>query len=315
MYARDLYPVIGKEDYGLAATLEQLLFHTKRAGGECRITLAHLSKFVKKSRSAISRYIRWLEDQGFITVRREKNRVWTSLFIRCNIRLKARDHKADGTTDGTTMAPYTQDDTQEKTQDNRGHSPERVGPPEPSGVSEMGLGKKLDGVEKRVDQKQQLARARTRDKRPSPKIIAHRWRRLLSEYGYQLFDADDGKHLRHIKTTIKLFGAKTTEEFLEELERRIGMWQNVRPDTLKKAPPHPWALNRTYALFEDDALECTPLPDLKNPIYEPAKAVVDKLEEGLKETSKLPDDMVKPKGGGLMGLFSKSNAKGKESDK
>jgi len=151
------------------------------------------------------------------------------------------------------------------------------------------LNGKLDQVPGRLKQKQEVARAHAHAKAPTPRKAAMLWVRLLGQYGYRTFDPDDGKHLKHIAKTIQLFECRTLGDFEIELDRRITFWNSARPKNLKKAPPHPWAINRTDVLFqkistaEAEGVEAT-LP-VKQPIYQPPK--VDKSSSvPAKETEK-----------------------------
>lgn len=328
MRPQALFPILNTDNYALASTFEQLLFHARRsAGTEVQLRLSFLSRYVRRSTSALSRYLQWLHDQGFIRLRR----VWKGsaciLYARVLLRLKPGwdgeaeappcDHKrawdGDGTAMGRRWDGIHKGNTRKETQGNQeGDSPERAvaGGAGVAGKVKMVL-KPLEGVRDRIREKREHSRARAREAAPKPTTFAHEWVRLLAEYGYLGFDPADPKHLSHIKRTIALFGLEDTPALIAELERRIAMWKQIRPAGLGKAPPHPWAINRTDLLFKADAALAvdadTPEPedDLtvsklpKAALYAPPPApapLVDKPQDAIAA----PAPMLKSKTNGIL---------------
>jgi len=196
------------------------------------------------NRATITKHVQWLTQHGFLRV--ERVRIGRS--GRLKIWVLARPKETSGNMKSTSRQHESNiigvKGDKESKGDSIGVTPERANA---FGVTEMILNKKLSGVSDRLKQKQEVSYARARARPPAPKTLAYEWNRLLRDYGYKSFEID-GKTLAHIKKTVRLFDCKGTAAFLEKLEYRIGRWVDIRPKTLGKAPPHPWAINRTYEL-------------------------------------------------------------------
>lgn len=253
-----------------------------------------------RARSSVSRALEWLKENGLIQIVKDRWNRSPRLYLRplikprralppqCNDNADATSTQRESNVTGCVGATCSHNDREEKEILKSGSSPAdaRGAPdiPEKQEKLDMLLKGPLKDAQKRIAAKADAVQAIVADKAPAPKIVAHRWVRLLAEYGYPSFDPNDDKHLAHIRKTIAMFSAPTVAAFVIELERRIGLWQNARPDRLKKTPPHPWALNRTDLLFkadepEDDELTFTPLP--KEPLASPPQqSMVDKPLEG-----------------------------------
>jgi len=238
-----------------------------------------------RARSTIQRALRWLEANGFIQIVRDRWCRSPRLYIRPLVKPRATYTQRESNVTGCAGATCNHN-THEK--ENK-----IIGTASPDTVR-MALRGSIEGAADRVQKKQEVTRTRAKGKPPAPKIIAREWSRLLAEYGYPRFDQDDPKHLRHIGQTIRHLRLNTVGEIVAELERRINLWQNKRPDRLKKTPPHPWAINRTHEIFEivedePGELKVTdmPLPPAQE-LYDPSK-----------DSDKTVPNVVKPKAGGL----------------
>lgn len=245
-------------NWARAKVLEQLVYWdettTYRDEFDKPVMVPRLKSFgvlVRLHKGTISKALKWLCEQGYILIKRialhGQPRLQIRLLIRPRQHLPQHPGNTSGNTPGNTPATHIPLDTPE----NSPNTPDIPATPERAGILAMSLKGPVSGALARLKQKQGATRARAREKPPAPKAIALEWNRLLREYGYTGFDVGDGKHLRHTGKTIKLFGLATTEAFMVELERRVSIWPDARPKALGKAPPHPWAINRTDILFQN----------------------------------------------------------------
>ena len=267
--------------------------------------LKNMARRIGVQTPAISKVMRWLADQGYIAITKIKiGRSW-----RLQIRLLIRLRKPSGNPQGNRQETlYLSDTSKSLIIPSRGTTaPEIV---------KMVLRGPIEGAADRIKEKREQAQKTGKDKPPTPLPAAHEWVRLLGEYGYRGFYPNDLKHLKAISKTIELVGAPTLKAFTAEIERRMGLWQNQRPDHLGKAPPHPWAINRTNVLFQppeptgegtEDDYDYGALPTYGNnndaQALSPAAIGVDDA----KKSSQVSLPMLAKKNkGGLMHLFNKT---------
>jgi len=257
-----------------------------------------------KTRSAVSRILSWLEEQGIIQIVRGRWNRAPRLYIRPLIRTPR--HPVGNLTGCAGATSCLNQDKKSNNQDSDAPSG-HLGITVNSKSGNSGRMKpSLDGVHDRLKEKQEATRANSRYQKPKPKIVAHSWIRILGEYGYLGFDPNSGHHLKHIDKTILFFGSKTLGEFEVELERRVGLWMEHRPKALGKAPPHPWAINRTDPLFQKLAIASTDedfaYPELIPDAIIQSPPQVDEAKAGSPDAP----DVVGPKSkGGMMHLFKK----------
>lgn len=247
-----------------------------------------------RARSSVSRALKWLEANGFIRITRDRWNRSPRLYLRPLIRVKETpplpcDHISDATSTqrektvtGCVGATSCLNPPEKKENLEAGTPPETGTIP----VLAKALKGSLKDAEDRIAEKRKEVREHARAKPPTPQAVAHEWVRLLGEYGYLGFTPTEPKHLKHVGKTIKLFDCKTGGLFVAELERRIAAWQDKRPKALGKAPPHPWAINRTDILFQVETGPLDPA-DLLPPGYEKPTAMlvhkgssVDEPKEG-----------------------------------
>lgn len=259
-------------NWNRAKVLEQLLYWVRttniRDEHDRPVMLPNFRKMgehLRCNKSAISRAVDWLEENGFIRTQYVKVRNQTRRQIRLLIRLKSNAPQRSATVAATLAATHN-------TLSIPSESPVPTSAePSGSGVVAMALKGKVSGVADRLKQAKADAHAREADAPLRPRSAALVWRRLLAEYGYPTISIEDPKVLSAIGKTIAIFEVDTLAAFKTELERRISMWQSVRPKRLYKTPPHPWPLNRCAPLFEPDELAFTETaPDLENPTVEKA---------------------------------------------
>lgn len=287
-----------------AKILEQLLYWnntTNRQDDMGRpVILPFLNGIGRKfdlHKSTVSRALKWLAQQGYISLRT----IWINRVKRLQIRVLIRPR---ATPPCNTPATPPQHPATLHTPDTLSNSLDMQADTGSAGKAEMVLKPPLppkEVIEHNIQQKRENSRARDRLKPATPQVIAYEWDRLLSEYGYQRIDPTSGKHLKHIAKTIQLFGNPTIGGMVNKLEYRISMWMNSRPKHLGKAPPHPWAINRTHLLFENMPepghfiIDETSVPEAQ-PLH---KTPVDNANSGGNE----PAVVLGSKKGGLMHLF------------
>jgi hypothetical protein len=218
------------------------------------IQLDRLAEMVGlRARSSVYRALEWLKEQGFIQIVRDRFNRSPRLYLRPLIKPRATSTQRETTVTGCADATCSHNPSSIKeTIQSGAPAADAPGTPAPSGKQEdadMPLRGPLKDAGNRIETKAKAVREAISGKGPEPALVAHEWVRLLAQYGYPGFPASDVKNLAHIRRTIDLFGSSTVAEFVRELERRIGLWQNTRPDRLRKTPPHPWAMNRLHLLF------------------------------------------------------------------
>lgn len=270
--------------------------------------LSNWARYLKTSKATVTRAFQWLEAHGIVSITKVRVKRTMRLQVRLLLHLREtvmkqiiqrretaiRVEGVLGSDKGTRIVAGSSPATLEKTMPLRGP---------------------VSGAAERVKEKREQSRDKSKKNPPTPLATAHEWVRLLGEYGYLGFDPHSEKHLAHIQKTIRLFDAPTLGAFAKELERRIMLWQNQRPDHLGKAPPHPWAINRTDTLFQapaapepgtEDDYDYGALPPKQNysgpQAAPPAPTAVDDANV---DGQNIPPVLPKKSKGGLLHLFKK----------
>lgn len=267
------------------------------------IQLDRLAEMVGvKAKSSVSRALAWLRENGLIQIVRDRWNRSPRLYLRPLIRPRRatstqRETPLTGCADATCSHNPLKETETSQTGASRADALDAPATPEKAESAAMPLRGPLEDAKTRMQAKVEVARARAGERDAVPTAVAHGWVRLLGQYGYPAFPLND-KHKAHVRRFIEKIGPKTVAECLKEIERRIGLWQNSRPDLLKKTPPHPWALLRTMPIFEpkeDSGEPAFTLP--KEPLASPPQQV--SVDEAMNSSVAAPA-VVSPKPPGIM---------------
>lgn len=274
----DLIPLT--HDLTRARVLERLLFRhpsTRFKDDHGRpvqiINLREYAEALGKSRSAVCRAFAWLAKEGLLMVQRVKRGRFWRLQVRPLIRPRAPSETPDATVGATvdaTVKPaecngdatvniYSgySPDTQgyrasamasaDDPSDSGGDSP-RKGPTPQTPLPErkrFGIRGKVSEAADRAKALSGAAREKRRGDPLKPRAAAMEWNALLREWGDTPF-VIEGKTLGQVKLVLGKMNARSLDEFRARLDAAFGRFYANRPADAKKAPAHPWVLNRHF---------------------------------------------------------------------
>ena len=286
---------------GRAAVLEQFMFldRTGRTeGGWVQTNRPRLRDFIQRTISiclkSISRHIRWLEEHGFIKVRREwTGRGW-QLYVRVLFRVKegvslGRVRRVSlGCPLGVPSKLKTSDlelnpPTEGRPPAEAAHCSDKISgdilPEKEDTIPPAPLPSRLKGKVEDAVLRVRKDRARRAEEAasepPTPYKGARIWNDKLREWGHEPFPIIE-KELAHVKRAIPHLAVRTLGEVPDRLERVLEHFASNRKSLLpkkhQKLPCHPWVCNRYPSIYDTPAeVDLAPPPVAKVPEATPPK--------------------------------------------
>lgn len=194
-------------------------------------TLNRIAEWIGIHKATVSRAIKWLEEQGYILVRRLRWNRSPRVYIRLLIRPRATCRNVSATSTGCTMQRAREDG---RKTDMKPPKTERDGARSPEAGKKLGLSGPLEAPS---HPPAPLAPPEGR----SPLALGAWWSKVLRQNGYGGF-SKDVKNLRHVglvRDRLEDAGM----DLRKELEEIIENWATVAPKSAGKHPV-PWAVLR-----------------------------------------------------------------------
>lgn len=284
---------------GRAAVLEQFIF-LERTGrskeGWIKTNRPRLREFISRTISiclkSISRHIAWLEEHGFIRVRRVFTARGWQLYVRVLIRLKeaAVPRVSLGCPEGV---PSKLIDLSTSDYSPAGKQPTTGTAGSHPDIQESRLSGRVDGAADRVKALREERARKQADEPVTPYKLGRVWNHCLVAEGYEVIPFE-GKTLAHLKAAIPFLKAKRMGEVAGRVTEVIEQFERQKanfPEKHRRMPPHPWVCNRYPQVYDPlvqstldvpAAASPTPTPPPAKPIGKPNNPFFNALTKGTK---------------------------------